>query len=141
MKVDVISSDYGEKGPRWVHNVEIAMPSQSFHKTIFKSRYGAVRVYTRRHIHGCRLISADEQNCNCPKWIYSKAQDGKPLRQTAGTPNFIEACEVAKRILRNMDPEIREAREWLNSVQAIRADIAEVSAKVDKIMAVLKSRD
>jgi len=116
------------------------VPPERFHKTMFRSRYGAVRVYTRRHIHGCKLISPDDQNCVCPKWIYSKPRDGKAAQKTAGTPSFGEACEIAQRILRNMDPEIREAREWLKSVQAIRADIAVLSRKVDNLTALLKAR-
>jgi integrase len=80
-------------------------------KTVFSSIHGTVRVYTRRHINGCALQSANEQHCRCPKWIYSNPKEGRPQRQAAGTPSFTEACEDAQKLLKGFDPEIRAARE------------------------------
>lgn len=79
-------------------------------KTVFASQFGTVRVYTRRHIHGCPNTSPDQQNCHCPKWIYANPRQGRPTRTAAGTPSFTEASEQAQRILRGFDPEIRDAR-------------------------------
>lgn len=79
-------------------------------RALFSSIYGSVRVYTRRHINGCPLVGPNFNHCSCPKWVYSKARDGKPRQKAAGTPSFTEACEQAHRILKGFDPEIAHAR-------------------------------
>lgn len=86
-------------------------PPAPLAKTVFSSLYGTVRVYTRRHIHGCQLTHPDQQHCSCPKWIYAKARGSKPRQQAASTPSYTEACEVAQKMLKGFDPEIRAARE------------------------------
>jgi integrase len=79
-------------------------------RTVFQSVHGVVRIYTRRHINGCPLTSPDQQNCQCPKWLYQKPKGGKAKQTAAGTPSFTEACELAQRILKGFDPEIAQAR-------------------------------
>jgi len=70
----------------------------------FSSPYGGVRVYTRRHVKGCTLISTEDNSCPCPKWIYSKARDGKASQTAAKTSSLTEACEKARRILAGFRP-------------------------------------
>jgi hypothetical protein len=77
---------------------------------VLSNVHGTVRVYTRRHINGCPLREANENHCSCPKWIYSYPAGGRPNRQAAGTPSFPEACELAQKLYKGFDPEIREAR-------------------------------
>jgi integrase len=79
-------------------------------KTISKTDYGAVRVYTRRHINGCQLKSVADNLCSCPKWIYAKARGEAAHQIAAKTSSFTEACSKAQRILKGFDPEIRAAR-------------------------------
>jgi integrase len=86
-------------------------PAPVAQKIVFKTRFGTVRVYTRRHINGCPLQSVNEQHCSCPKWIYCSPKEGQPQRRAIGTPSFTEACEEAQEILRGWDPAIRAARE------------------------------
>jgi site-specific recombinase XerD len=74
--------------------------------TWLKSRFGNVRVYTRRHLGACTFISADQQNCSCPKWIYAKPHEGKPRRFAAETPSYTEAVESAQEQLDGMNPKI-----------------------------------
>jgi len=86
--------------PKWSRDARI----------YFSSPYGAVRVYTRRHLQGCPLTSSNQNSCRCPKWIYSKPRDGQVTVQAARTSSFTEACEVAQKLLKGFDPEIAEAR-------------------------------
>lgn len=99
------------------------------------NQFGTVRVYTRRHIHGCRLPSPDHNHCSCPKWIYSKARGGKPVQKTACTPSFAEACGQAQTILRGFDPEISQARTLASPAPGISIEDALV-----RYYAVLRSR-
>jgi hypothetical protein len=79
---------------------------------IYSSPHASVRVYTRRHIRGCRLLNSSDNDCNCPKWIYSKARFRHEFQQrSAQTTNFLEACAIAQKILYSFDPEVRAARE------------------------------
>jgi len=80
-------------------------------RTVFKSIYGTVRVYIRRHLDGCDLSDPNDTHCNCPKWLYSKARGGRAVQKAAGTPSFTEACGQAQRLLKGFDPEIAKARE------------------------------
>jgi integrase len=112
------------------------LPSAA-NRTVFTSLYGAVRVYTRRHINGCRLATADHNHCSCPKWIYSKARDGKASQQAASTPSFTEACGIAQKILKGFDPEIRAARE---QISAVAPPGITVEAALDRYYGVLRSR-
>jgi integrase len=75
-------------------------------RAVYKNQFGLVRVYTRRHINGCGFAHRNQQHCACPKYIYSKskAKDAQPLRQSASTPSFTEACGIAQKILRSFDP-------------------------------------
>lgn len=98
------------------------------------NRHGRVRVYTRRHINGCQLTDENQQHCPCPKWLYVKPAGLPRYRISAETPSFAEACEIAQRLWKGMDPEIREARKIMAPVnlgigieQAI-ADYSEVLA-------------
>lgn len=93
-------------------------------KTVFSSVHGTVRVYTRRHINGCELADTNENRCSCPKWLYKNARGSKPLQEGARTPSFTEACEVAQKWLRGLDPEIRAARELLAPAPGITAEEA-----------------
>jgi hypothetical protein len=87
-------------------------------RAVFSTPYGAVRVYTRRHINGCALISTDDNSCPCPKWIYSKPRDGAPSQRAAQTSSFAEAREKARKILEDpLPPEADIARE-LSASQA-----------------------
>jgi site-specific recombinase XerD len=104
-------------------------------RTVFSSQYGAAHVYTRRHIHGCPLLSPNENRCSCPKWIYSKPRQGKAAQQAAGTPSFTEACERAQRILKGFDPEIRAARVITEPVPGITIELA-----VERYVGVLRTR-
>ncbi|MGC1452069.1 MAG: tyrosine-type recombinase/integrase [Candidatus Sulfotelmatobacter sp.] len=85
--------------------------SKRSEKTAYKSLYGKVVVYTRRHINGCKLRDPNETKCTCPKWIYSKPRGGKAVQKAAGTPSYTEACDHARETLRGFDPEIIAARE------------------------------
>jgi len=86
--------------------------SQRSRKTIFKSIFGTVIVYTPRHGAPCKLRDRNNNSCGgCPKWLYLKAKGGKAVQRAAGTPNFTEACAEAQRVLRSFDPEIAKARE------------------------------
>jgi integrase len=93
-------------------------------KTVFSSRYGTVRIYTRRHINGCLFKGPDEQHCPCPKWIYANPKAGKPFRNAAGTPSFSEACDVAQNVLRGFDPDICAARLIAKPAPGISIDAA-----------------
>lgn len=104
-------------------------------RTIFSSLHGVAHVYTRRHIHGCTLRSPEQNHCACPKWIYSKARDGKAVQQAARTPSFTEAAELAQKILKGFDPEIRAAREITSPTPGILLDAA-----LDRYFAELRSR-
>jgi len=79
-------------------------------RTTFKNQHGTVRVYTRRHINGCKLRDPNEVHCACPKWLYAKPSGGMPVQKAASTPSFTEACEKAQKMLRGFDPEIAAAR-------------------------------
>jgi hypothetical protein len=87
-------------------------------RTLFSTVHGTVSIYTRRHIHGCQLQSPDDNRCACPKWIYSKARDGRASQQAANTRSFTEACELALKLLKGFDPEIRAAREITSRKEA-----------------------
>jgi len=80
---------------------------------VLTSAYGAVRVYTRRHINGCGHVDTNENHCLCPKWIYSKARGGqcRPEQQSAKTPSFAEACELAQKILSSFNPPALQNRQ------------------------------
>lgn len=78
---------------------------KTINRAVYRESFGAVRVYTRRHINGCQFTSRDQQHCPCPKWIYSKPKGGKGRRESATTPSFAEACEKARTILRGFNPE------------------------------------
>jgi integrase len=79
-------------------------------RAVYKNQFGTVRVYTRRHINGCLFTDPDQQHCQCPKWIYSKARGGRHAVKSANTPSFTEACGIAQKILRGFDPEIAFSR-------------------------------
>jgi hypothetical protein len=87
-------------------------------RAVFSTPYGAVRVYTRRHINGCALISTDDNSCLCPKWIYSMPRGGTPSQKAANTPNFTEACGDAQRILEGFAPAEVEIASELSQSQA-----------------------
>jgi integrase len=112
-----------------------SQPSHSPARTVFSSIHGAAHVYTRRHIHGCAHTSPNQNHCSCPKWIYSKPRAGKAAQQAAGTPSFTEACELAQRILKGFDPEIRAAREITSPEPGIAIEPA-----VERYIAVLRTR-
>ncbi len=97
--------------------------SPTLQKTVYSSRYGTVRVYTREHIRGCLLQSPDEQSCRCPKWIYENPRGGKPRRHSAA-PTYTEACEEAQKILRSFDPEIQAARAITHPAPGITIEAA-----------------
>lgn len=90
-----------------MHNSRVIKAATRFE---ISNAFGMVRVYTRRHIKGCTLPTADHNKCSCPKWIYSKARNGKASQKAATTPSFTEACGMAQRILRGFDPELSQAR-------------------------------
>jgi integrase len=111
------------------------VPQLAPHRTVFSSIHGAAHVYTRRHIHGCLLTSPDDNHCSCPKWIYSKPRTGGAAQHAAKTPSFTEACELAQRILKGFDPEIRAARVITEPVPGITIEIA-----VERYLGVLRTR-
>jgi site-specific recombinase XerD len=84
--------------------------SQPSSRLELSSQYGTVRVYTRRHINGCKLPTPDHNHCSCPKWIYCKRRGGNAIQKSAGTPSFTEATDQAQKILKGFDPEIAAAR-------------------------------
>jgi site-specific recombinase XerD len=87
---------------------KIVIPAPS--RFELSNQFGTVRVYTRRHINGCQLPTADHNHCSCPKWIYAKARGAHWTQKAANTPSFAEACDMAQKILRGFDPEISQAR-------------------------------
>lgn len=103
---------------------------------VFPSLHGGVRIYTRHHIHGCTLLSTYDNNCWCPKWIYSKAHGGKAKQQAAGTGSLAEAQELAMKILRDFDPEIRARGEI--AVEAKLADISNETPSAQSIVRYLR---
>jgi integrase len=111
---------------------QAAAPAQ---KVVFASLYGTVRVYTRRHINGCSFTDPNQQQCSCPKWIYSNPKGGHAQRLAAGTPSFTEACEKAQKILKGLDPEIRAARQITHPAAGISIEHA-----IEEYLSVLAGR-
>ena len=116
------------KNPR-SHPAKPAVPQ----KVVLDNENGSVRVYTRRHINGCRFTSPDQQSCSCPKWIYANPRGGRPTRFAAGTPSFTEAFEQARKLWRGWDPEIRQARAVNTPAPGIR--IEDALAKYYEVLA------
>jgi hypothetical protein len=119
------------------HALELA-PASSPGRTAFSNRFGTVRVYTRRHINGCKLSDPNQQHCTCPKWLYKNARGSKPVQEAANTPSFTEACDVAQEWLKGLDPEIRAARALIavkSSEQGMTAEEA-----IERYFAVLARR-
>ncbi len=75
-----------------------------------KSRWGAVKPYTR-HERRCRYRrKPDHNDCPCAKWRYVNPRNGRPSRRSLNTPSWAEAMEIATATLRSLDPEIKAAR-------------------------------
>ena len=111
-------------------------PPIALSRAVYASQHGSVRVYTRRHINGCLFTLPDQQHCPCPKWIYSKARNGRPARRAATTPSFTEACEQAQKILKGFDPEIAAARKITSP--ALGPTIEEVLTRYFTVLATRK---
>jgi integrase len=99
------------KDPGKLNKTAKNQPKLQFSKTVFTSAFGTVRVYVLRHINGCPSTDPNDQRCPCPKHIYFKPRMGADGRLSARTPSYTEACEIAQKMLRGFDPEIRAARE------------------------------
>jgi site-specific recombinase XerD len=102
------------------------------------SDYGRIRVYTRRHINGCRLTDPDDNSCRCPKWLYSVKLD--PMQQAAGTATFHDACSRAREMLHGFDPFIQKAQAAMGVAPAKTQDGMELAAAIDRWIAGLQSR-
>ncbi len=75
-----------------------------------KSRWGAVKPYTR-HERRCRYRrKPDHNDCPCAKWLYVNPRNGRPSRRSLNARSWAEAMEIATATLRSLDPEIKAAR-------------------------------
>jgi len=108
------------------------------HNVVFSGLYGSVRVYTRRHINACLLQDDNQQNCGCPKWMYVSPRGAAPYRKSAGTGDFTEACDEARKVLKGfdpVDPEVQELRK-LKGGSSIAVEDA-----IERYLTMLASRD
>jgi len=106
---------------------------------VFSGLYASVRVYTRRHINGCTLQDDNQQNCHCPKWFYVSPRGAEPRRKSAGTGNFTEACDEARRVLKGfepVDPEIQELRKLKQGGSSIAVEDA-----IERYLTMLAARE
>src|ERR1035441_3926731 len=93
-------------------------------KTIVKSDYGTVVVYTPRHVGTCKLRDRNDNSCSCPKWAYHRAKGGKPVQQALKAISLADALPKANKILEGFHPEIAKAREKNEPKAGIGIDAA-----------------